>query len=271
MKVIRIIVIAAACSAFLACSIPTDMNVCRVSYYGNGWSVGTVPADPVEYTSSQIISVLEDSGHFECPGYSFGGWNTSSDYSGTFYQPEDTLENASVDITFYAVWLPASLIISEVGDPLQSEGRVVELYNSTSVSINLSGYILRQYVNGGITSSNSITLSDINLASETTYIIANNSNFSNVYSNPESAPDEISFSISCNGDDVYELYDGIKTVDLYGIKGEDGTGKVWEYTDRVVQRNPSVILGTDQFDSSEWIKGPESSDFPASPGSRFSN
>ena len=93
-----------------------------------------------------------------------------------------------------------------------------------------------------------------------------------MYPEPEyKIPDIFSTITESNGDDAYELYDGSKTVDLYGVKGEDGTGKVWEFTDRVVQRNLSVILGTDQLDISEWIKGPEDSDLPASPGSRFSN
>lgn len=275
-KVFYILFIAALCFVFLTCSIPSDLSVCRVSYDGNGWSGGTVPVDPVEYTSSQIVLILDDLGHLECPGYSFGGWNTSSDGTGTFYQPGDTLETTSVDVTLYAVWLPASLMISEVGDPLEFEGRFVELYNSTSTAINLKQYMLREYLNGGMTSSNATTLPDINLASESTYVIANNSNFSDVYSNPDyQVPDEFSFSISGNGNDVYELFDGVKTVDLYGIKGEEGLDPLtfpdWEYTDRVVQRNLSVILGTDQFDISEWTKGDNDSNFPASPGSRFSN
>ncbi|RKX90872.1 MAG: hypothetical protein DRZ90_15825 [Spirochaetes bacterium] len=272
MKLFSIIAIAAACSAFLACSIPTDVNICQVSYNGNGRSGGTVPTDPVEYTSSQIISILDNSGHLECPEYSFGGWNTSSDGSGTSYQPGDTLETALDDITLFAVWLPASLIISEVGDPLQSEGRFIELYNSTSASVNLSTYVLRLYINGSTEPSSSFTLPDINLPSGVTFVIARDSTFSGVYPEPEyKIPDIFSTITESNGDDAYELYDGSKTVDLYGVKGEDGTGKVWEFTDRVVQRNLSVILGTDQLDISEWIKGPEDSDLPASPGSRFSN
>lgn len=112
MKSFSVIAITVACSAFLSCSIPTDVNICRVLYNGNGRSGGTVPTDPVEYASSQIVSILDDSGHLECPGYSFGGWNTSSDGSGTSYMPGDNLETASTDITLYALWLPASLIIS---------------------------------------------------------------------------------------------------------------------------------------------------------------
>jgi len=103
-------------------------------------------------------------------------------------------------------------------------------------------------------------------------VIAKDSSFSEVYPGPEfEAPDNFSSIISSNGDDAYELFDGAKTVDLYGETGNDGTGTEWEFTDRVVQRNLSVILGTDQFDKSEWSFSKPGTDLPASPGSRFSD
>ena len=38
-------------------------------------------------------------------------------------------------------------------------------------------------------------------------------------------------ALAINGNDAVELFFGAAVVDTFGVVGEDGTGKNWEYTD----------------------------------------
>ncbi len=72
-----------------------------VIYYGNG-GTGTV-ADPASpYYHNNTVTVLANG--FERFGYSFTGWNTESDGSGTAYAPADTF-SITEDIELHAQWV----------------------------------------------------------------------------------------------------------------------------------------------------------------------
>lgn len=75
-----------------------------VTYNGNGNTGGSVPVDSDSpYTSDATVTVLGNSGSLVKSGYTFLGWNTESDRSGTNYTAGSTFD-INDDVTLYAVW-----------------------------------------------------------------------------------------------------------------------------------------------------------------------
>lgn len=70
-----------------------------LTYNGNGFTAGTVPA------SQNIVSgtVSGNSGSLVKTSYSFIGWNTSNDGTGTHYDENDSI-TLTADLTLYAEW-----------------------------------------------------------------------------------------------------------------------------------------------------------------------
>ena len=152
------------------------------------------------------------------------------------------------------------ILISEVADPMNSVGaRFVELYNSGDKSFSLKNWKLEKYINGSTSVSNgAIDLSDINLAPGEFVVIAN-TDFESVFG---VAPTISSSYISGNGDDVYRLVDsGGKTIDIFGVIGEDGNGKNWEYLDGGAIRKNTVKNPSEIFNFEEWIISSKSNNF----------
>ena len=75
-----------------------------VTYNGNGNTGGTAPTDPNSYTHSQTVTVLGNPGGMVKTGYSFIGWNTLADGSGTSYTQSQTFLMGNANITLYAKW-----------------------------------------------------------------------------------------------------------------------------------------------------------------------
>ena len=73
-----------------------------VTYYANG-ATGDAPTDGTEYTSGSSVTV-EGKGDLVNTGYTFVGWNTEDDGTGTTYVPGSTFSITS-DTELYAQWL----------------------------------------------------------------------------------------------------------------------------------------------------------------------
>ncbi|HRV55923.1 MAG TPA: InlB B-repeat-containing protein, partial [Mangrovimonas sp.] len=76
-----------------------------VTYDGNTNTGGSVPIDGNAYNSGDSVTVLGNTGTLVRTGYSFNGWNTASDGSGTSYVGGNTF-NITANTTLYAQWLP---------------------------------------------------------------------------------------------------------------------------------------------------------------------
>ncbi len=74
-----------------------------VTYNANGADSGTVPEDSSRYSAGESVSVAGNTGDLARTGYTFIGWNISSDGSGITYQQGDTF-NISDNIVLYADW-----------------------------------------------------------------------------------------------------------------------------------------------------------------------
>ena len=73
-----------------------------VTYSGNGNTGGTVPIDSSSpYNSGLTVTVLENTGSLIKTDYTFNGWNTVADGSGTSYSPSETF-TISMNTILYA-------------------------------------------------------------------------------------------------------------------------------------------------------------------------
>jgi uncharacterized repeat protein (TIGR02543 family) len=80
-----------------------------VTYSGNGSTGGSVPTDSFTHVPLEPVTLLAP-GDLTKAGYSFAGWNTAADGSGTSYAGTDNIVMGSGDITLYAIWTsPASI------------------------------------------------------------------------------------------------------------------------------------------------------------------
>ena len=82
-----------------------EVDVYTVTYDDNDSTSGAVPTDSNSYLPLAQITVKTNSGTLVKTGYSFGGWNTAANGSGTTYAPGAKI-SASADITLYALWVP---------------------------------------------------------------------------------------------------------------------------------------------------------------------
>jgi len=75
-----------------------------VTYDGNGATVGNVPVDSNNYAAGQTVTVLGNTGNLAYTGYSFVGWQSKADGSGTTYAPGQTFLMGTANVTLYALW-----------------------------------------------------------------------------------------------------------------------------------------------------------------------
>jgi uncharacterized repeat protein (TIGR02543 family) len=75
-----------------------------VAYDGNGNDGGLVPVDSNAYTQGSTVIVPGNTGVLTCSGYSFAGWNTFANGSGTNYIAGQTFTMGTSNVTLYAKW-----------------------------------------------------------------------------------------------------------------------------------------------------------------------
>lgn len=74
-----------------------------VTYDGNGSTGGSVPSDSSAYLFDATVTVSGNTGALERTGYTFTGWNTAANGSGTAYAAAATFRIAG-NTTLYAQW-----------------------------------------------------------------------------------------------------------------------------------------------------------------------
>ena len=75
-----------------------------VTYNGNGNTSGSVPTDSTNPESEQTVTILGNSGSLVKTNYTFTGWNTLANGTGTTYTQGQILIMPSTNITLYAKW-----------------------------------------------------------------------------------------------------------------------------------------------------------------------
>ena len=81
-------------------------NTYTVTYDGNGSTGGSVPTGPSSYEYGTLITVLGNTGSLVKTGYTFAGWNTQADGSGTDQAEGSTFTMGAANVTLYAKWTP---------------------------------------------------------------------------------------------------------------------------------------------------------------------
>ncbi|WP_168118619.1 S-layer homology domain-containing protein [Paenibacillus sp. HB172176] len=77
----------------------------NVTYDGNGSDGGSAPADGQAYSPDDSVEVLGNTGSLRKTGYTFAGWNTAVDGSGTSCTPGEAVTIGMDNVTLYAQWL----------------------------------------------------------------------------------------------------------------------------------------------------------------------
>lgn len=76
-----------------------------VTYAGNGSTGGTVPVDDSSpYAAGDTVTVMANTGTLVKSGYTFAGWNTAADGTGTAYLPAATFDMPAHEVTMFAQW-----------------------------------------------------------------------------------------------------------------------------------------------------------------------
>ena len=128
-----------ATNSTAGCSTTTTSNIAKivvsaaatysVTYNANnGSATGSVPTDDKSYTTSDSV-VVKVPGDLALSNYTFVGWNTKSDGSGTYASPGARIK-MSGDLTLFAVWQSASSC------PGSSGGTVFALTMKTNTNSN---------------------------------------------------------------------------------------------------------------------------------------
>lgn len=244
----------------------TDANPAADAYLikGSDVSYGAIDA-PVDGTaeanSTLVQNVTSGVQTFQFTGlaasttYYFKIYPYNGSATTVNYKTDETIEQATATTEAYA---GASLIISEVADPITYQGRFVEIYNADDTDIDFDNetWYLSKQSNGSSESWADIQLTGT-IAAGSTYVIAYGTDFSNFYSAYGLVPDMSSGSISGNGDDGYFLYSGGNhasgtLVDAYGAINEDGSGKPWEYGNSKAVRLNTINTPNTTWTDSEW-------------------
>lgn len=137
------------------------------------------------------------------------------------------------------------LLFSEYAEG-HSNNKYYEIYNGTGAAVDLTGYTVILYTNGGVTAQSTLVLSGT-LANNATYVVANSSADITI----KDLADTLHATCGYNGDDALELRKNGLILDAFGEVGVD-PGSSWTIAgnataavDKVLRRKASVCSPTD--------------------------
>ena len=107
-----------------------------ITYDSNSATSGSVPSAGSYRSGDAATTVASNSGTLARTGYSFAGWNTSADGSGTTYVAGSGTLTTSTDLTLYAKWTANSLTLTYDS---QSGSAIADGSTSTGGSISSPG------------------------------------------------------------------------------------------------------------------------------------
>ena len=122
----------------------------KVAYDGNGNTGGAVPVDATSYETGDTATVLGNTGSLSRTGYTFAGWNTAANGSGTSYNGGDTFAMGSSNVTLYAQWTAIDYTVTydgntNTGGSVPVDGNTYNITNTVTVrgntgSLTKTGY-----------------------------------------------------------------------------------------------------------------------------------
>ena len=88
----------------------------NLAYNGNGSTGGAVPTAMAAYAYDATVTVLGNTGSFVKTGFTFTGWNTAADGTGTAYSATNSFSMPAGDVTLYAIWDATNYSVSYDGN-----------------------------------------------------------------------------------------------------------------------------------------------------------
>lgn len=115
-----------------------------ITYDGNGSTAGTAPASQTDKVGANL-TVSGNTGTLTRTGYTFGGWNTAANGSGTTYAVGSTIMMPSNGTTLYAIWTPSTLTLTYnanggTGAPASESRAAGATANLSATTPTRSGY-----------------------------------------------------------------------------------------------------------------------------------
>lgn len=115
---------------------PTGFSV---TYNGNSNTSGTVPTDATSYASGATVTVKTNSGTLVRTGYTFAGWNTLANGSGTDYAASGSATfSISANTTLYAKWTPNNNTITFDKNAVDATGTTATQTIATAATASLT-------------------------------------------------------------------------------------------------------------------------------------
>ena len=119
----------------VAITYSTDSPGYKVTYDANGATSGGVPTDAKSYTSGAEVTVLGNTGNLAKSGYTFGGWNTNADGTGTNYVADNTFE-ITANTTLYAKWNAKTIsTLTKTGTPTKTTYAAGESFDPEGLTV----------------------------------------------------------------------------------------------------------------------------------------
>ncbi len=119
---------------------PATAMTYAVAYQANGATSGSVPVDPATYATGATVTAKANSGGLARTGYSFAGWNTATNGSGTTYAAgTGTFAMGSAEVALYARWTPNTYLVTYNGNGQSSGTAPVSQTKTYGVALTLQG------------------------------------------------------------------------------------------------------------------------------------
>jgi uncharacterized repeat protein (TIGR02543 family) len=124
----------------VSAGVTVDYTTYTVTYHPNGADGGTVPEDTEAYEAGDKVTV-KDQRDLDRSGYTFAGWNTEPDASGSQYAPGETFEMGPAAADLYAQWNPAIGISVDFENPedptITFEGASSQVNRGTTMVVSV--------------------------------------------------------------------------------------------------------------------------------------
>ena len=120
-------------------STTTPTPTYTVTYNGNGNTGGTVPVDSSSpYDNGATVPVLNNTGLLVKIGYTFAGWNTAANGSGTDQAEGSTFTMGASSVTLYAKWTANNYTITFDKNDNEATGTMGDQTIACDSSANLT-------------------------------------------------------------------------------------------------------------------------------------
>ena len=109
-----------------------------VTYHANGATSGTVPTDDTKYNSGATVTVKLNSGSLAKTGYTFSGWNTKADGTGTTYTAGTGTFTISTTTILYAKWTANTYTVTWIANGDTKRTDIGVAYNTSKIAPTVS-------------------------------------------------------------------------------------------------------------------------------------